>query len=90
MFGLGAPEAAFLLIFFIPGLISAGIASRRGRNRPFWFIAGGVCPILIIVLLFLKPLRSVKGVVKQCPACKEFIKWGASRCRYCQIEIQAP
>lgn len=93
MFGIGFPELIVLLIiagiFVIPGIIGATIAGNKGRGKFGWFVLCAILPILIIVVIFLKPAGIVEGKNSQCPSCKEFIKWDATVCRYCHNPVEA-
>jgi len=87
MFGFDAWMIAWLVVW---GLIGAGIARGKGRSKVGWFIGCGLLPLLVIVLLFLKQAGEVRGQVRQCPSCKEFIKWNATVCRYCNQKMVPP
>lgn len=89
MFGL--PELlvlAFLALLCVPGAIGAIIAASKGRNTIGWFF---LCLLFwgipIVVLLFLPPIKEVPGRYRQCPACKEFIKWNATLCKHCKTVL---
>lgn len=87
MYGLGAPEVAILFALFIPGLIAAVIAHGKGRSKVGWFFIGAFFAPAVLVLLFLSPVREIPGKVRQCPACREFIKWDAKVCKHCHTQI---
>ena len=93
MFGIGIPEAITLLIIFGPplvcGIIGAVLAGNRGRSKFGWFLLCAILPLLIILIIFLKPAKEVEGKVKQCPKCKEFVKWDATICRYCRSPVES-
>ncbi len=93
MFGLGAPELTVLLLllgtFLLPGIIGSIIASKKGRSAFGWFVLCTILPILIVAAILIKPAREVPGKYRECPACKEIIKWEAVVCKYCQREIGA-
>ncbi len=74
----------FFLIFGTPG---AYIAWKKGRSIRGWLALCGFFPFLLIFIIFLPPVKEVEGKVKQCPACKEFVKWGATICKHCRSEI---
>lgn len=87
MFGVGVPELVIIiLVFVIPG-IGAWLAARKGRSAVGWFFLCLIFFPLVILVIFLRPVREVKGKIKQCPKCKEFIKWEASVCKHCGSSI---
>ena len=91
MFGIGLPELIIILlplsIFLGPGIVGAFVAGSKGRSKLGWFVICAVCPFCIIIIILLSPAKEIKGKYKQCPACKEFVKWGASICKYCHKEL---
>ena len=89
MFGIGMPELIIILMCCIPGGIGAWLAGNKGRSKFVWFLLCAVLPLLIVVIIFLKPAKEVAGKIKQCPLCKEFIKWDATVCRYCHSAIES-
>ena len=87
MFGIGIPEVILLSFFIIPGIVGAVIAGNKGRSRLGWFVLCACIPLLILIPIFISPLKEVKGKYKQCPACKEFVKWDATICKHCRTSI---
>jgi hypothetical protein len=92
MFGIGSFELIIiliimLLIWFVPGIIGAYIAGMKGRSKLGWFFICAIFPLCIIAIIFLPPAKEIAGKYKQCPACKEFVKWGAIICKHCRSEI---
>lgn len=89
MFGsLGLPELVLLVILCIPCVVGAVIAAHKGRSAILWFILSGSW-VGVLVILFLPPVKEVPGRFRQCPACKEFVRWGATICKHCHTEIAA-
>lgn len=78
----------FIAVFFLlPGLIGARLAWSKGRSPFIWFLLNFLFPPTLMVTLFQKPLRAVPGHYRQCPKCKEFVKWREAVCKYCQTEL---
>ena len=86
-FRLGPTELIIIFVFLTPGIVGALVAGNKGRSRIFWFFLCTILPLLIIVIIFLNPTKEVDGVTKQCPKCKEFIKWDATICKYCSSSL---
>ena len=88
MFGIGVPEIIIMLIIWgIPGLIGAILANNKGRNSIGWFVICALFWIPIIAIIFLPPIKEVQGKHRECPACKEFVKWNASVCKHCKSDL---
>ena len=91
MFSIGPFELIIILIIllicFIPGIVGAYIAGYKGRGKAAWFIICTICPLCIILVLISPPGKEIEGRYKQCPACKELVKWEATICKHCRIEI---
>ncbi len=88
MVGIGVPEIIVLLIVWgIPGTIGAVLAKNKGRNAFGWFVLCALLWFPIIVVVFLPPIKEVPGKYRECPACKEFVKWNATVCKHCKRDL---
>ena len=87
MFGIGFPELIIIIIMLIilgiPGTIGARLAKSKGRNAVGWFILSAFFWLPILIVILLPPVKEVSGKYRECPACKEFVKWRASVCKNC-------
>lgn len=87
MYGIGYPELIIILIMLIilgiPGTIGARLAKSKGRSAVGWFILSALFWLPILVVLFLPPVKEVPGTYRECPVCKEFVKWKAAVCKHC-------
>lgn len=80
------PAFAIFLIVVIPGAIGGWLAANRGRNFVGWSALCALFPVFLMVIYFKKPLREVPGKFRQCPSCREYLKWRDAVCKYCQAE----
>lgn len=82
-----------LLVSGAGALLTASIASRRGRSWFLWFIyALLLLPIAFIHALTLSPNDQAfanAGMV-QCPHCMEWIRPGATICSHCRSQFEQP
>jgi len=84
MFGIGFAELIIILIVWgIPGTIGALLAKSKGRSAVGWFFLSAFFWLPIIVVILLPPVKEISGKYRECPSCKEFVKWRAVICRHC-------
>jgi hypothetical protein len=88
MGGIGVPELIILFILFLPAILGGFLAKSKGRNVVVWFMLSGLFWLPIIILLFLPPAREVEGKYRECPKCKEIIKWQALVCKHCNNTVK--
>jgi RNA polymerase subunit RPABC4/transcription elongation factor Spt4 len=82
-------------IWLLCGIISAVIASNKGRSVFGWFILGLLFGPLgfILALVVGKNEAEIEksaiqsGTMKKCPYCAELVKREAKICRYCSKDL---
>ena len=77
-----------LIVALLLGIVGAWLANDKGRSKTLWFILSTLCPLFIIPIALLGPKERFEGVFRQCPSCKEFIKWEAKVCKRCRTPIK--
>ncbi len=83
MMGIAKPGVFIFVLVVVFGVAGGVLAYNRGRNLPCWCVLCALCPLLLVVIYFRKPLREVPGVFKRCNSCRDFIRWRDATCRRC-------
>lgn len=93
-----------IVILLVCGIISAVVASNKGRNAFGWFLIGSILGIFGVILIAcmssLKPQQVYLGSesnnagdyvrrVKFCPDCAEEVLAEARICKHCRHEFSS-
>ena len=88
----------FVIIWILFGIVTAVVASNKGRNGWGWFFIGVLLgPFGLILALVISPVRQTNetkslhsGETKRCPNCAEPIRPEAIRCGFCGTYVSSP
>lgn len=88
-----------VILWILCGVAAAFVASAKGRSGFGWFLLGLLFgPIALLAAAVTSPDRASRerretlallqsGKGRPCPACAEVIRAEASRCRYCNSDV---
>ena len=80
-----------VLSWLLFGVVSAVVASNKGRSGCAWFGLGVLLGPIGLILAFavqpphaqVPPANPQPSALKKCPACAELIRQDAVKCRFC-------
>lgn len=82
-----------LVIWLLFGVVTAVVATNKGRNGCGWFAIGVLLGpfgfILALVVERSETQAVADGVMRKCPYCAETIRAEAVKCRYCGSDLDA-
>jgi hypothetical protein len=81
------------ILWFACAVLSAVVASSKGRNSVGWFILGLLFSFLALIAVGLMPslkrdpLAPTPETHVRCPDCREFVFVDAVKCKHCGAKL---
>lgn len=82
-----------LFLWIVCAIVTAIIASSKGRSGFGWFILGFLLSLIALLLVIVLPSKkrdpnapSPETHVR-CPDCREFVYKDASKCKHCGVTL---
>jgi hypothetical protein len=76
----------WVALWIFCGIVSAAVASSRGRSGCGWLLLGFIFGPFGFAVALLPKKESLEGLVK-CPFCAEMIRAEAVKCKHCGSDI---
>jgi hypothetical protein len=84
----------FIIFWLGCAIVTAIVASSKGRSGIGWFILGCLLPLFALLLVALMPAIKARDPLApspsthvRCPDCREFVYKDASKCKHCGITL---
>ena len=81
------PHFYIPVIVLISGLTGSVIAVKKNKSSVIWFLLC-IIPLFLIVIILKKHTDYYDNSFKQCPSCKEFMKWEKKICTNCKTPLK--
>jgi hypothetical protein len=75
-----------IILWVIP--IFVGISIGRSKGRAGWAYGLFLGWIGVLILALLSPVKDSSTGFRECPFCKEQIRWDAVVCPHCQRDVE--